>query len=68
MIAILTFFEKSGGIPMERDDTLRAYITIRYKNKLTGETHSTVRAYSITFNPGDGNVVLPPYPEGDDWD
>ncbi len=60
-------FEKAG-IQMDRGDELRVHITISYRNKLTEETHRTVRAYSMTFSPVDRDELLSLYPKEDYWD
>lgn len=61
-------FEKKNGLHMENSNELRVHITITYRNKLTGENHQTVRAYSMTFRQGDTTVELDPYPKEDYWD
>ncbi|MCK4274677.1 MAG: hypothetical protein KAW90_07260 [Dehalococcoidales bacterium] len=61
------FFEKAG-IETEIGDKLEVYITIKYRNKLTKEKYKTIRAYLMTYSPGDRNEILPPYPQGDYWD
>ncbi len=68
-ITNLVFTEVAGKekLEVEPKGELKVRIEIKYKDKLTQETHKTNRSYLVQYNPSARHGPIP-LPKEDDWD